>query len=90
VPSRCARCGGALTERADDREEVIRERLRVYQRDTRPLVDYYRGRPGFRSVNGAQTPGAVAADLARAVADASTAALRQAQGAASPPNRGAA
>jgi adenylate kinase len=72
VPSRCARCGGTLTERADDREEVIRERLRVYQRDTRPLLDYYRGRTGFRTVNGAQAPSAVAAELATAVAAASS------------------
>ena len=42
VPAACGKCGGALTQRADDREEVIRERLRVYARDTRPLIDYYR------------------------------------------------
>jgi adenylate kinase len=67
APSQCAKCGGALTQRADDREEVIRERLRVYARDTRPLLDYYRGRPSFRAVNGAQGPEAVAKDLAAAV-----------------------
>ena len=60
VPTACGKCGGALTQRADDREEVIRERLRVYARDTRPLIDYYRRRPTFRSVNGAQEPSAVA------------------------------
>ena len=67
VPAECGTCGGALTERADDREEVIRERLRVYARDTRPLIDYYRRRPTFRSVNGAQVPSAVARDLEAAV-----------------------
>jgi adenylate kinase len=67
VPTACGRCGGALTQRADDREEVIRERLRVYARDTRPLIDYYRRRPTFRSVNGAQAPAAVAGDLEAAV-----------------------
>lgn len=70
VPAQCGRCGGALTQRADDREEVIRERLRVYARDTRPLLDYYRDRPTFRPVNGAQAPEAVASDLAAAVDDA--------------------
>src|SRR5512135_58192 len=35
LPASCARCGGALTQRADDREEVIRQRLKVYARDTR-------------------------------------------------------
>jgi adenylate kinase len=67
APAACARCGGALTQRADDREDVIRERLRVYARDTRPLLDYYRGRPTFRSVNGAQAPPAVGRELEAAV-----------------------
>jgi adenylate kinase len=71
VPTACGRCGGALTQRADDREEVIRERLRIYARDTRPLLDYYRGRPTFRAVNGAQDPAAVGRELAGAVASAS-------------------
>ena len=67
---RCRRCGGPLVQRSDDREEVIRERLRVYARDTRPLVDYYRRRPTFRSVDGAQSPDAVASELAVAVGSA--------------------
>jgi adenylate kinase len=69
-PVTCARCGGTLTQRADDREDVIRERLRVYARDTRPLLDYYRGRPTFRTVDGAQPPALVAEDLAAAVGSA--------------------
>jgi adenylate kinase len=72
VPTACGKCGGPLTQRADDREEVIRERLRVYARDTRPLIDYYRRRPTFRSVNGAQAPAAVAGDLEAAVNAAAT------------------
>lgn len=63
----CRRCGGALTQRPDDREDVVRERLRVYARDTRPLVEFYRDRPTFRSVDGAQAPDAVAVDLASAI-----------------------
>ncbi len=70
VPERCARCGGTLTQRADDREEVIRERLRVYARDTKPLVEYYGGRPTFRRVNGAQAPDAVAREIEAALASA--------------------
>ncbi|MDQ7038799.1 MAG: adenylate kinase [Aquificota bacterium] len=38
----CDRCGVKLIQREDDREEVIRERLRVYRTRTAPLVDYYR------------------------------------------------
>lgn len=63
----CSRCGGRLTTRADDSEAVVLERLKVYHRNTEPLVDYYRPRPTFRSVNGAQAPERVAADLAAAV-----------------------
>ena len=40
----CDRCGGELYQRNDDREEVVRERLRVYRRQTAPLVAYYRRR----------------------------------------------
>jgi adenylate kinase len=40
----CDRCGGRLVQRNDDREEVIRERLAVYEESTRPLLDYYAGR----------------------------------------------
>lgn len=33
--------GEPLIQREDDREETVRERLRVYREQTRPLVDYY-------------------------------------------------
>ena len=63
----CQRCGGKLKQRADDNEAVVRERLRVYYRNTEPLIDYYRARPTFRSVDGAQAPERVAAALAAAI-----------------------
>jgi adenylate kinase len=37
----CDRCGGELYQRDDDKAEVIEERLRVYNRDTAPLVNFY-------------------------------------------------
>jgi adenylate kinase len=63
----CPKCGGAMVQRADDNEAVVLERLEVYKRKTMPLLDYYRARPTFRSVNGAQSPEQVTADLAKAV-----------------------
>jgi adenylate kinase len=54
-------CGGALRQRSDDTEAVIRERLRTYERSTRPLVDFYRQRHALRAIDGAQTPDAVTA-----------------------------
>src|SRR5262245_59341076 len=43
-PSRegiCDRCDGRLYQRDDDKPETVAERLKVYARDTAPLVDYY-------------------------------------------------
>ena len=42
-------------QRADDKEEVVRERLRVYREKTEPLIDYYRGRGLLRAVDGDAT-----------------------------------
>jgi len=67
----CATCGGKLVQRADDDQAVVLERLKVYHRQSEPLVEYYRVRPTFRSIDGAQPPGRVAADLAAAIAAAS-------------------
>jgi len=37
----CDKCGSALVQRDDDKEEVVRNRLEVYKKNTMPLVDYY-------------------------------------------------
>jgi len=63
----CGRCSGRLIQRADDNPDTVRERLKVYERQTRPLVEFYQVRPTFKTVNGAQTPEQVAADLNRAI-----------------------
>lgn len=44
--------GGELVQRADDNEETIGNRLRVYRTQTEPLVDYYRGQGLLREING--------------------------------------
>ena len=48
----CVKCGGPLVLRKDDDAEVVRERLRVYERDTLPVVEFYRRRPTYRAVDG--------------------------------------
>ena len=68
----CAKCGGRLVQRTDDNQAVVLERLKVYHRQSEPLVEYYRVRPSFRSIDGAQPPDRVAADLAAAVEAAGT------------------
>ncbi|GIW71448.1 MAG: adenylate kinase [Planctomycetota bacterium] len=42
VPQRCDRCGAALVQREDDREEVVRRRLETYRQKTAPLIEHYR------------------------------------------------
>jgi len=56
---RCDRCGGELFQRDDDREDTIRARLAVYDRETAPLHDYYQHRGLLRSIDGEGTAEAV-------------------------------
>jgi adenylate kinase len=68
----CAKCGGELVQRVDDGQDVVVERLKVYQRATKPVLEYYRERPTFRVVNGAQAPERVAHELDTMIDDAAT------------------
>jgi len=40
----CDKCGGELYQREDDKPEVIRQRLKVYEKQTQPLIEYYRNK----------------------------------------------
>jgi adenylate kinase len=60
---RCQERGGRLTQRDDDRPEVVRQRLTVYHDQTRPLLDFYAETGLLRRVDASRTP----ADVARAV-----------------------
>ena len=48
--SKCEKCGGTLVRRKDDEPDAIRNRLAVYQRQTAPVIDWYR-RDGARLVS---------------------------------------
>jgi adenylate kinase len=69
----CSKCGGELVVRADDDGQVVLERLKIYERTTRPVLDHYRPRPTFRVVNGAQAQEQVAKDVDRMIEDAAAA-----------------
>lgn len=56
--------------RADDNEETIRTRMRVYHEQTKPLLDYYEEQGLLVEVNGEQTVEAVQADLQSVVENA--------------------
>ena len=48
----CSKCGGPLTRREDDVPEVIRNRIKVYSEQTKPLKDYYQAKGLLVSVTG--------------------------------------
>jgi len=54
-PDRCDRCGGPLYQRADDAESAVAHRLEVYEKQTAPLLDYYRKRSILTAVPGEGT-----------------------------------
>ena len=66
----CQKCGGTLIARIDDGVDVVRERLKVYHRQTEPVVDYYSARPTFRRIDGNQPPDVVTEQVGTALADA--------------------
>jgi adenylate kinase len=68
--ARCETCGGELVARPDDGENVARDRLKVYRRETRPMIAHYQSRPTYRVVDGAQSPERVRDALLAAVASA--------------------
>ncbi len=48
----CDKCGGPLFQRDDDKEETIKKRLDVYQKQTAPLIDYYSKKKIMKTVMG--------------------------------------
>ena len=67
----CQKCGGEMIARVDDGVGIVRERLKVYLRQTAPVVDYYSARPTFRSIDGNQPPDVVSQEVDAALAEAS-------------------
>jgi adenylate kinase len=48
----CDKCGGPLLQRADDRDELVRERLAVDYAQTAPLIRYYQASGRFLEIEG--------------------------------------
>ncbi len=67
TPGRCDRCGGELYQRADDSEAAVTERLDVYERQTAPLLDYYRRRGSLVEIPGEGSLDEVGAAIRRAL-----------------------
>ncbi|MEI8308884.1 MAG: nucleoside monophosphate kinase [Chloroflexales bacterium] len=65
--ARCHTRGGQLTHRDDDIPEVILERLRVYEHETTPLIDFYRQRGILTTINAHGPAAEVAARVLAAI-----------------------
>jgi adenylate kinase len=65
----CDRCGGELYQRDDDSEATVRHRLGVYQRQTSPLLDYYRQRGQLSTINGEGAIGTIREAIRRAATE---------------------
>lgn len=64
---RCDACGSPLEIRQDDKPEYVMERIKVYHRDTEPLIDYYRGAGLLKPVDASKAITALAADVQKLV-----------------------
>lgn len=49
---KCDKCGSELSQRSDDTEETVRERLKVYRENTFPLIEYYQKKGKLVSIDG--------------------------------------
>jgi adenylate kinase len=56
VEGKCDRCGGELYIRDDDKIDSIKNRLRVYQEQTEPLIAYYRDKGRLREIDSSKSP----------------------------------
>ena len=66
-PGVCDKCSAGLVQRDDDKESVIRERLRVYHEKTAPLSEYFRGLGALLSVPGDRSPSEVLLSVEKAI-----------------------
>ncbi|MBD3218725.1 MAG: adenylate kinase [candidate division Zixibacteria bacterium] len=60
---KCDDCGVDLQKRKDDTEEVVKNRLEVYKKQTQPLIDYYKGKSILVNVDGERDIGVIFNDL---------------------------
>lgn len=67
----CEKCSGELSQRDDDNESTVRNRLDVYARSTAPLVDYYRSKGVLHEINGDRPVTEVFADMTAVLEGAS-------------------
>lgn len=62
-PDTCDLCKASLIQRRDDKPDVIKERLRVYHIETKPLIEYYRRKNIYHRIDGEKAIEAVFLDV---------------------------
>ena len=67
VENVCDACGGELYQRDDDKEETVKSRLSVYEKQTAPLIEYYEKQGILHTINGDQPINAVMVELGKAL-----------------------
>jgi len=50
VPGVCDICGGSLIQREDDKPQAVKERLKVHEKQIKPVLDYYKGKVKFLNI----------------------------------------
>jgi adenylate kinase len=61
----CDICGGELYQREDDRPEVVSERIKVYLKETEPVIEYYRERGILHEIDGTRDIDEVSVEIER-------------------------
>jgi adenylate kinase len=63
----CEKCGSKLIQRDDDKEDTVRNRLKVYMEQTAPLIEYYRKKGKLVDIDGSGGIDAVFAQMVDAI-----------------------
>lgn len=63
----CDKCSGDLIQRDDDKEEIIRDRIKVYEENTKPLIDYYSKKGKIHEINGEKDVKDVSIEIEKAI-----------------------
>jgi adenylate kinase len=65
----CDACRAGLVQREDDKPEVVKERLRVYKEETKPMVEYYQKKENYHKIDGDSDIGSVFQNIQKVLRD---------------------
>lgn len=63
----CDKCGAKLYQRDDDKEETVKSRLEVYEKQTAPLIEYYSAKGLLRDVDGMKDVADVTSEIVKVI-----------------------